>query len=262
MIRSMRLVRATLVVLALQPASLCTGQDSYSVDGPRQQAAEAAILAKLRQPITWSLEAPPIDIVRGLLDERQISFVIDHEAIKRKRADTAAEAAFHANAITIESALNLLLEPLQLGWTIRDEAVFITSEHELNEATQIRFYPIQDLIEEFHDTAYDFTDFEDWLIESITTHIYPANWDEVGGVGTLSVDSERKVLICSQTRKGHTAIEHFLSALRKAEELQRNGSAKGASVQSPVNTRVRKTSAKRHRVYARSPAWAIPRMHD
>ena len=236
------------------------GEESLRVDGAAQSAAERTIAAKLQQPLSWSHQGEPLEMVAGVLNERGISHSIEQNVIEKAELDVSKEVVLHVHDVTLESLLNLLLQPLELDWTIRDEAVVITTVEALNEHMESRVYPVLDLVtvQEGYEVYEDHED----LIELITTIIEPASWDQVGGPGSIAPFEASSALVISQTRRNHQTVEALLRTLRQARDNPQRIATRSAGTTKSAVSNVRRKPAARNRVYARAPAWAVPRSHE
>ena len=81
--------------------------------------------------------------------------------------------------ISLEAALDLLLEQLQLDWMVRHEVLLISTPEELESLLVTKFYPVADLVvcRDEHDRLWD--DYGS-LIRLVQT-VDPTCWNEAGG---------------------------------------------------------------------------------
>ena len=238
----------------------CRGEESLRVEAVPQTEAERTIAAKLQQPLSWSFQGEPLEMISGLLSERGIPHAIEHPMIENADLDVSKPVVLNVKDITLESMLNLLLNPLELDWTIRNEAVVITTRESLIQDLETRVYPVADLVAvQEGDEVYE--DYDD-LIQIITTIIDPATWDDVGGPGSIAAFEASSALVISQTRKSHERVEALLRALRQARDDQPNVAARSSRQVTRAIISERRKPAVRTRVYARPPAWATPRSHE
>ena len=251
---------ATMFVAAVLIGSACCGEESLRVERAAHSAAERAIAAKLQQPLSWSHEGEPLEMAIGVLSERGISHLIEYPAIEDAGVNVSKKVVLHVRDVTVESLLNLLLQPLKLDWTIRDEAVVVTTRESLNEDQETRVYPVRDLVtvQEGHEIYEDY----DALIELITTIVEPATWDHVGGPGSVAPFEMSSALVILQTRRSHRTVEALLRTLRQARDNPKPIATRAAGKTRLSVRNGRRMPADRGRVYARPPAWATPRSHE
>ena len=121
--------------------------------------------------------------------------------------------------LSLQSALNLLLETANLDWIIRDDVLLITSKDEAEQYLTLRVYPVEDLVDqaELREVAkYGEVFLFDSLIESITSTVLPESWTEAGGPACVDSVDGLRCLVCSQSRQGHAGIEEMLAKVREA----------------------------------------------
>ncbi len=106
--------------------------------------------AKLRQPVTADMENIPlqqaVDRLASLLGE---TIVLDHRSILLDEAIIAADQRITANwrDLPAREALRWLLQPLNLDWEVRDEAIVITTPDALR--FDVRLHSAKDLLFEY-----------------------------------------------------------------------------------------------------------------
>jgi RNA polymerase sigma factor (sigma-70 family) len=178
--------------------------DQLGSEAARARLEKAArISANLDQEILIEfVDAPLTEIVDYVSTARSIPIVIDTRALED--VGFAPDMAISCNfkAISLRSALALMLEPLGLTYVVRDEVLKITSKDEAETQLDPRFYRME-------------TDNPDELIELITSMVAPTSWDEVGGPGSIRA-MNRSHLVISQTDRVHDQVAEFLEKLHEA----------------------------------------------
>ncbi len=92
------------------------------------------------------LEQPLADIVAFLEDRHKIEFQLDTTALDTAGVNKDTQATIDVEGIPLGSALKLMLEQLDLTYTIRDEVLLITTMEEVEQELTTRIYPVKDLI--------------------------------------------------------------------------------------------------------------------
>lgn len=114
---------------------------------------------------------------------------------------------------TLRAALDSVLQPLELAWMVRDEAILITTSEERECYLPIRLYPIGDLVVDddglWSPEAYD-------ALMDVITGIHPDTWDQVGGPGSIEPLEGIPSLVVSQTDEIHHQVARILTRLRHA----------------------------------------------
>jgi len=114
----------------------------------RATAAELAIKAKLDEKVKPAFREQPLAAVLDALSKEagvaiHLDMVgLDQEAV---RSDTPVTLSLD-QPISLKSALKLLLEPLQLGYVVRDEVLKVTSPRLVRGEVYAVTYPVADLV--------------------------------------------------------------------------------------------------------------------
>jgi hypothetical protein len=116
-------------------------------------AAERKIRKSLTDATTLEfIETPLRDVLDYLKDVHGIEIQIDERALRDAGVATDAPITLNLNGITLRSALRLVLAQLDLTYVVRDEVLLITTDKAASEATLVRVYRIEELLEEDEST--------------------------------------------------------------------------------------------------------------
>ncbi len=236
---------------------------------PRELAIEAAMAS----PARFSFVKQPLDkVVQYLEQEYQIEFEIDNSALADKGTRTDEPVTINVTDMTLRSALQTMLRPLDLTWMFRNEAVLITTGSRADEMLETKLYDVSDLVLDTRSSGQNWPDY-DSLIETIVALISPDSWDENGGAGaTQKFDTRNiQVLAISQTLPVHAQIADLLSKLRnlspprvlpgRARPSLRLGGP-NAAAERPGTRLTAHAPRTRQRSYVSAPAWMVPRVHE
>ena len=124
------------------------GRKGSSELGPARNIKELEIEQKLKTPVLPKYnETPLTKVVDGLSQLAGINIHLDPRGLSQEgvRSDTPITLNL-PQEISLKSALTLILEPLHLTYTIKDEVLKITSE-QIRDGDMIRrVYPVGDLV--------------------------------------------------------------------------------------------------------------------
>ncbi len=196
------------------------------VEASTQQAIAPptkAILRALDKQVEMEFVETPIDDVIDCLGKSlQVPIVLQVRALKGVGIAPDTSITFRVRGISARSALNLMLEQLDLTWTIANEVLLITTPEKADATLETVVYDVYDLVavgDEKDATANDY-DF-DSLIDLITCSVSPTKWDS-SGPGPIPPFPCGGVtaIVVLQTRQVHEQIEKLLADLRKASRTQ------------------------------------------
>jgi hypothetical protein len=185
------------------------------VAGP--QSREEAIRRALAKPVKLEFNKTPLlNVVAVLKRKAGIQIVIDTKALDDVGIGSDAPVTVQVADIKLRSALDFMLRPLELTWTIAHEVLLITTPEEADTMLFTKVYDVSDLPSYRNEQGEAVPDF-DSLIDTITACIKVHTWDTVGGPGSIAPFDATgiKVLVVSQTWKIHEEVEALLDNLRK-----------------------------------------------
>ena len=182
---------------------------------PNPLSAEEKIHKALASPTqTDFVKLPLSDAVDYLASKHNIEIQLDTKALEELGVAADTPITRSVKGVSLRSALRLILEPLQLTYTIKNEVLLITSADKAKEALTTKVYPVGDLvIPSRRIGGRDGADFES-LIQLITSTLQPSTWDAVGGPGSIACYDPRLCLVVSQTAEEHEEIANLLQHLR------------------------------------------------
>ncbi len=169
-------------------------------------------------------ETTVAEFAKMLRERFKINVLIDSRALDDigLGSDTPMEG-IEVERVELETAINVILEQLDLCFYVRDHILIITTPEEAENNLSTYVYPVANLLDMWlishpGDTSL-YADYES-LIEVITSTLSPDSWDEVGGAGAIEVYDDSQALVISQTRDVHKQIQALLDTLRKARSIQ------------------------------------------
>lgn len=194
--------------------------DSPAAERPQPEPSpspEEAIVRALDRRVTLEYDEMPLaDVIRHLERTQKIPVRLDRRALSDAGVDSLAPVTGRVSNVTLRSALELLLRPLDLTWSVRFEALWITSTEEEETLLWTKVYDLSDLYDrrsEYGDPIIDYVS----LVELITSTVQPESWEEVGGEGALAPFEGPGIhaLVVSQSWHVQPQIEALLGQLRK-----------------------------------------------
>ena len=128
---------------------------SIATVGDEQSESEVQIYQALEQPITFTTngQKPLRAVVDELRKQMQINIEIDHQAIADANLyERASDIPVELNAmyqIKLKSALNRMLEQVNLAYTVRDETLLITTPKRARAELKYKAYYVGDLVTQY-----------------------------------------------------------------------------------------------------------------
>lgn len=196
----------------------------------------APINAALDKKISLDFDKTSLhDAASFLADKSGINIIIDTRGLDDVGIGVTAPVTFKVEQIMLRSALSSMLRELDMTWTIRNDAILLTTPEEVESRLETRIYPVLDLVlpQEGGDFLVD--DWEakgdyDTLIGLITYLVKPVTWDDVGGPG--AVKPINGCLMISQTLDTFREVDQVLAGYRRLLAEYRR--AEGKSVTLPI----------------------------
>ncbi|MFO0897691.1 MAG: hypothetical protein U0836_09750 [Pirellulales bacterium] len=187
---------------------------------PAAQHALQAIDEALAQPTEFEFtDIPLADVALKISRDRKIPVLLDVKALEDAgvAVDTPVTASLHG--LPLRTALEFLLKQNDLTWTIRDEALVITTQEEAEQSDlQLQVFSVADLLHTATPGAEEHS--ADQLIDAVVNTVAPDSWDEVGGPGRLRPEFGTRTLVCLQTPQTLADVAALLEELARARAAQ------------------------------------------
>ncbi|HCO26940.1 MAG TPA: hypothetical protein DIT97_29490, partial [Gimesia maris] len=138
----------TLWMLTLSAAfSLVDAADSPNAKPPANASPlELKTWKALQQPISLTMEEMPLsEVLREISRQSGINLFLDSLGLQEVGLTPKTPVTIEVKGIKSKSVLNLLLEPMDLAYIIRDEVVVITSRTRSLGKPYVVSYPVADL---------------------------------------------------------------------------------------------------------------------
>lgn len=224
----------TLWMLTLSAAfSLVDAADSPNAKPPANASPlELKTWKALQQPISLTMEEMPLsEVLREISRQSGINLFLDSLGLQEVGLTPKTPVTIEVKGIKSKSVLNLLLEPMDLAYIIRDEVVVITSRTRSLGKPYVVSYPVADLavpVPLAGPVPADETepvpntpaiDFES-LIDLIQSTVDPESWETVGGNGSIQPHAASQSLVIRQTSQTHQRIEDLFTELRRQQDFQ------------------------------------------
>lgn len=213
-----------ILVIATSCAS-AQSRSQYVFDDAHSQEIEQ----RLEQQIDFEfIEAPLGDVMKYISRTGDIPCSVSKSSLDAVGIGADTPVTFHGQGTRIRDGLRLILDDMELTWTIKYGRLIITTPEAAEQDLITKVYDIKRVVradwvpdwripqgatEVPYSLEYDF----DSLIEIITTTIAPTTWDEVGGPGSISAYDGRAgpALVVSQTYEVHEELGNLLIKLEK-----------------------------------------------
>lgn len=183
----------------------------------RNGAAEGTIERALDGRSGIAVDEKPLrEVLWDISNRHKVRIQLDARSLADASVLPDAPVSLSAPEISLRSALNRLLEPLELDWVIRDEMVVVSTQEKCGQMLQARVYEVADVSYRVQPNGDLEIDAES-LVRTIRGNVSPTTWDDVGGPGSISVVPRGKVdvLVVTQTRAVHEQIAALLDTLRQ-----------------------------------------------
>ena len=230
-----------LLIACLTACIASDPQHSFGEDPPTQvipQAEwEARIEAALNAQGEWEFEDVPLkDVCEAIQEKLAIDVALDVKALENYGIDTQTPITRSLRGRSNRSFLHLMLNELDLTYTMRLGALWITTPEYANSLLTTRVYPVGDLLgreralgESSREWATliqavdspvgswcgswpKFRLVDGTVVQAITSQIAPSTWDFVGGPGAIRGIQDSIVVL--HTSDIHEQVAEFLTAYR------------------------------------------------
>jgi hypothetical protein len=183
-----------------------------SIESQSEQAIQKAMDSNVKLRFDQTALTAAIE---EIADQFDVSMVADRRALAEVGlAPEETPIAGRFENVTLRAALNKLLSELDLAWTIRHEAIWITTKAESENSRVRKFYPVDDLISPGKPGAVEVRA----LLALLTETVAPTSWSKAGGPSVIGAIGA-KALVVEQTPGVHQELSLQLARLRQALKL-------------------------------------------
>lgn len=189
------------------------------------------------------METPLGDALTFLAEKAGVQIYLKRRALDDVGITPLDPVTFNLAQIPIDMALDLMLDELQLDYTIDRGIVVVSTPEDIEMNLQVAVYNVRDLLADLPSlkcktverpfkgeaagisagggvqcqaSADQLIEPADQLITTIVATIEPTTWDEVGGPGSISMFGQ--VLVVQQTRSVHDKIADLLRKIREVKQ--------------------------------------------
>lgn len=122
-------------------------KDKYGADNQIRSDEVKRIEKSLSRQVSLHFDQEPLqNVIEQLSTQSNINIRLDPQGLEEQQVKTDTPITINVDGIQMRSALNLILEPLQLGYAIKDEVLKITSVERQKGDMERRVYPVADLV--------------------------------------------------------------------------------------------------------------------
>jgi hypothetical protein len=180
------------------------------------RTSEERLVAALEKPtsVEW-LDFPLEECLHFLKDYHNIPIIVDKAGLSDAGIALDIPVTLHLQQLRLESVLNLLLEPLDLEWLVRDEVLQVTTRDRCEQRPEVQTYEIQFLVDGGHTP--------EELIAAITSCIEPQSWLRKGPNAYAGISHSGGVLVVCQTQPIQRRIAQLLGDLDEVARQQHGG---------------------------------------
>lgn len=162
-------------------------------------------------------EAPLRGVIRELATKADVNIVLDRAGLEEEGVTLNAPVTIHVHGVSLRSALQLILAPLQLAYTATDNVLTVTSRSRSHGRPVVRTYPIADILPAFENES-DLDASFDALIGFVVSTVAPESWAERGGQGMVRQYRTTLSLVVRQTESVHQELADLLAQVRRLQQ--------------------------------------------
>ena len=179
-----------------------------------------ALEDRLKQPVTIEYTNRPLpQVLEQLRSRYKINIFVDNLSLQKSGICLDQPVTIKLGNVSLRSALNLMVDQLDLTARVKEGVVVITTPLAARDALVPKVYAVADLIKgkKRKPRKAEMAQEAEKLIELIQTTITPKWWAPRGGPGTIVYFPRKGALVISQDEQTHEQIADLLTALRKKE---------------------------------------------
>ena len=198
------------------------------------------VLEALNRPTEFNFIGTPLnEAIYFLAETHEIPIVIDQIALEEEGVSTDVEVNFVISGVTLRSALNLILEPLDLSWEIiADDGIKITSaSRRAAEPMHAAVYPLDAEVKRLFGND-DAQNAKAEFQQAVVSSIDPKSWTKAGARGIAAWG--RQGFVVYNTRGVHEQMRNLKWFLNQSVTESLN--LKETSVRERIEARLNKST--------------------
>ncbi|MCB9873377.1 MAG: hypothetical protein H6821_04290 [Planctomycetaceae bacterium] len=185
---------------------------------------ETRIEAALNSKCEWDFfDAPLIEVCRTMQEKLGVDVALDTKALEDFGINPSTPVTLAISGISTRAFLRLMLNELELTFTMKFGALWITTPEGAEARLTTKVYPVSDLLVRDSALGKPFAEY-DGLIGAITSVVSPDTWDDVGGPG--AIEGIYETLVVTQTSDIHEQLAEFLNTYRNLIANDKQAGAK------------------------------------
>ncbi len=174
----------------------------------------SAVTAAESRPMELDFDQVPLsEVLRFIAMTCEAPVFLDKKGLEDAGVDEGLMISYQCANKPLAIALDEMLGAIDLGWTERNDVIYVSTSERIENTSTIAVFGLGDLFQ--HLETLD----RDTLIDAITSAIEPESWDEVGGNG--SIEWFPQLLVVAQQPRILRKIEKLLDDMRKVPACQR-----------------------------------------
>jgi hypothetical protein len=218
--RSIAWGRALVVVILSLSLASATAQSAELPPG--KKAIDMKSVDKILKALDETtelefVETPLTDVVDAFKQRHKIEIQLDTKALTSANVALDTPITRRMMAVTLRSALRMVLRDLDLAYVLEDEVLLITTKEVEATTLTTKIYPVRDLLPKSKQA--DGGAAEDY--KSLVASIRCANaelWQGGAPPGQIEPVPSAAAIVVTHTEKTHETTAKLLAGLRKAQE--------------------------------------------
>ncbi len=152
------------------------------------------------------VKTPLEDVIKYFQKIHKINIQIDKNAFNEEGIDLDEPVEFAADKMSLESALNFILEPLEATYYVANESLVITSETKAEETYTTIVYDVRKLL---------LAGFAHSELQKAIESVGSGTWEDNGNGGEGTISPVPGCLVIKQTYHSHKVVFELLQLLEK-----------------------------------------------
>ncbi|HTU26766.1 MAG TPA: DEK C-terminal domain-containing protein [Pirellulales bacterium] len=196
-----------------------------------QRIAAERIRAMMRKPYSGHFEDVPLSkALAEVARSTGLPMYVDWDVLGYASITPDTPITCHLAGMSLSASLHVILERVGLGYAVRDEVLFVSTQDKLSNFAVAKVYPVRDLV----GGRAPLDGYYLGLAQLITDFVSPTTW-EGGGPPPIEGVRSAGAIVFSQTETAHQQVEVLLTALRTARDRQRSAFDKAGADENTVN---------------------------
>jgi hypothetical protein len=161
-------------------------------------------------------QSPLSNVLQFIATDKNVRLYIDEAGLAEAMVDRDQQISFQMEGVRLGLVLDLILEPLNLDYAVRDNVLYVSSKDRIHRLVETSVLRIGDVIPPGGDS----TDAAERLVNLVTENVNRDQWIVNGGEYNIQFSPDARSLVVTANSRTQRKVAKLIEELRSAKVAQ------------------------------------------